>query len=186
MAGLYTSFKEIPQFTKTSSYAVDHEWAYLEEAVERYVETYQFDMGESDFQRAHVWTDLQQIRFVEYVLKGGRSGTDIYVNVRGWQGLRDVGPMQLVDGKQRLTAVLRFLRNEIPVFGGSYRKDFKETRFPLHCRFRWNVNDLKTRAEVLQWYLDMNAGGTVHTDEEIEKVQGLLAAEKPGKKAKEK
>lgn len=31
-----------------------------------------------------------------------------------------------------------------------------------------NVNDLKTEKEVLQWYVDMNAGGTPHTKEEIE------------------
>ena len=37
-----------------------------------------------------------------------------------------------------------------------------------------NVNDLKTEKEVLQWYVDMNVGGTPHTDEEIEKVKKMI------------
>ena len=37
-----------------------------------------------------------------------------------------------------------------------------------------NVNDLKTEKEVLQWYVDMNAGGTPHTNEEIERVKRMI------------
>ena len=37
-----------------------------------------------------------------------------------------------------------------------------------------NVNDLKSEREVLQWYIDMNVGGTPHTTEEIERVKKLI------------
>ena len=37
-----------------------------------------------------------------------------------------------------------------------------------------NVNDLKTKKEVLQWYVQMNAGGTPHSAEEIERVKKLM------------
>ena len=37
-----------------------------------------------------------------------------------------------------------------------------------------HVNNLKTKREVLQWYIDMNAGGTPHTTEEIERVKKLI------------
>jgi hypothetical protein len=43
------------------------------------------------------------------------------------------------------------------------------------------MTDSKTRAEVLQWYLDLNTGGVVHTDEEIAKVERMLEAEKTKK-----
>jgi hypothetical protein len=36
------------------------------------------------------------------------------------------------------------------------------------------VNDLKTEAEVLRWYLEINAGGTPHTEEELDKVRKML------------
>lgn len=42
--------------------------------------------------------------------------------------------------------------------------------------FRINVymNHLKDQKEVLQWYVDMNAVGTPHTDDEIEKVWKMI------------
>ena len=37
-----------------------------------------------------------------------------------------------------------------------------------------NVNNLKSEKEVLQWYIDMNAGGTPHTSEEIKRVKKMI------------
>jgi hypothetical protein len=39
------------------------------------------------------------------------------------------------------------------------------------------VNSLATRREVLQWYLDINAGGVVHTEAELQHVRNLLKRE---------
>jgi len=83
------------------------------------------------------------------------------------------GVMELVDGKQRFEAARKFMRNEISVFGSLYR-DFTD-HLPLQVSFSINVNNLKTRAEVLQWYIDLNAGGVAHTDDEISKVRAMLA-----------
>jgi hypothetical protein len=85
--------------------------------------------------------------------------------------------MVLVDGLQRLTALIRFLNNEIPIFG-NYFKDFEDNPRDSLTMIRFNINDLQTKAEVLQWYLDMNTGGTVHSDEEIQRVKELLEKEK--------
>ena len=35
-------------------------------------------------------------------------------------------------------------------------------------------NNLKTKREILQWYVDMNAGGTPHTNEEIERIKKMI------------
>jgi len=83
--------------------------------------------------------------------------------------------MVLVDGKQRLNAVLRFLRNEIPAFGHFYR-EFKDKLSMTGPSFRWHVNDLKGKKAVLNWYLELNAGGTVHTDAELDKVRTMQEA----------
>jgi len=40
-----------------------------------------------------------------------------------------------------------------------------------------NVNNLKTKAEVLRWYLEMNTGGVVHTQDEVDKARALLEYE---------
>ncbi len=76
-----------------------------------------------------------------------------------------------------MTAILGFLGNEVPVFGGYVYSDFGDKLRVILPRLKLHVNNLKTRAEVLQWYLDLNTGGVVHTSAEIEKVQRLLTEE---------
>ena len=57
---------------------------------------------------------------------------------------------------------------------GSYFKEYTDSPRIVMDTIRVNINDLKTRREVLQWYIDMNAGGTPHSKEEIDRVRGLL------------
>jgi hypothetical protein len=130
------------------------------------------------FQRGHVWSDDKQIAYVEFCLKGGESSRDILFNSPNWMSTYK-GEMVLVDGKQRLEAVRKFIRNELPIFGGNYLNDFDDPRLLLRrdAYFIFKVNTLKTKKEVLQWYLDLNTGGVVHTEEEINKVKKLLKKE---------
>lgn len=165
-------FSDIPKFTAMGNYKVDVSWNYLQEQLEHYEE---LDM-DPDFQRGHVWNKKQRIAYIEYKLRGGYAGSDILINCpRFHYGNYD--KMVLVDGKQRITSVLMFLNNEIPAFG-SYYKDYEDKIRLGGPTFQWHVNDLKTRKEVLKWYLEINTGGTPHTEEEIEKVKRLYEKEK--------
>jgi hypothetical protein len=128
-----------------------------------------------DFQRGHVWTEQQQIAFVEFLLQGGKSGKDIMFNHPGWMKSFE-GDFVLVDGLQRLTAVLRFLKDEISVFGGVKCSEF-EDKLPSSISLCFHINDLPTKAAVLKWYLEMNSGGTPHSEEEIARVQNMLKSE---------
>ena len=170
-------YSDIPQFTRQSAYRIDVAWAYLEDQLEQFSHGhrgYVFDM-DPDFQRAHVWDEGKQRRYVEYGLRGGISSRDIYWNCPGW--MRDFrGPMQLVDGKQRLEAVRKFMRGELAIFGGHRITDFVGHP-PMEARFVFHVNNLNARAEVLRWYLGLNEGGVVHTTEELARVHALLDAE---------
>ena len=67
---------------------------------------------------------------------------------------------------------MRFINNEIPAFG-CYYKDF-EDRLPMEIDVLVNINELQTREEVLKWYIEMNEGGTPHTEEEINRVKAML------------
>lgn len=165
-------FRDIPQLTQFSGYAVHVGWDFLPAHVIRAVEDGGLNV-DPDFQRGHVWTLEQKVRYVEYVLKGGQYGRDLWFNCPDWHmgGREDY---VLVDGKQRLSAALGFLNNEFPIFEGNYRRDFEDKPNMLTTNFVWHVNQLKTRDDVLVWYCDLNRGGTPHTDEEIAKVHGLM------------
>lgn len=170
------NFQEIERFTRTPNYRINVNWDYIQEQLNDWNER-DSDLGiggldlDPEFQRGHVWTKAQQIAFVEFVLKGGVGSLEIKFNHPNWQG-NYKGQMVLVDGKQRLTAVLKFMNNQIKAFG-TYYKDFTGY-LPSHAQLLFLVNDLKTEAEVLQWYLEINAGGTPHTEDELNKVRKML------------
>ncbi len=172
-------FVNIPQLTKPGNYKINVGWNSLEDCITRYTNEYEvakLDMN-PDFQRAHVWTTEQQRAFVEFKLRGGQGSDLIMFNCVGW--MNDFrGPFVLVDGKQRLEAVLKFLRNELSIFNGYFMKDFEDPGRLSRVDFVFMINDLPTRADVLQWYIDINVGGTVHTQDEIDRVKALWAVEK--------
>ena len=115
-------FAEISKFTKEGRYQVNVAWRYLENTINSYINEMELQLN-PDFQRGHVWTKEQQIAYVEFVLRGGSSARVIYFNCPNWNyryGNDDT--LVCVDGLQRLTAALAFLRNEIPAFGHYYNE----------------------------------------------------------------
>ena len=60
----------------------------------------------------------------------------------------------------------------------SYVINHYHIRYVIHCGFKFRVCVLPTRKEVLQLYLNINAGGTPHTEEELNLVHAMLQKEK--------
>jgi len=100
----------------------------------------------------------------------------IYFNSPSWMG--DYShPLQCVDGLQRLTALIRFLKDEIKAFG-YYYSEYEGHPSHHSMTLKVNINSLQTREEVLEWYLQFNSGGTIHSEDELNKVRKLLEEEK--------
>lgn len=169
---MYKSFQDIPAHTQIY-YHITVDWRDLKHVIDRYLTEDNLQLN-PDFQRGHVWTEAQKIAFIEYILQGGTSGKHIYFNHPGWMSTFK-GDFVLVDGLQRITAVLDFLDNKIKVFG-KYQKDY-EGYIPSDAHFDFNIARIQKRSDVLKWYIFMNIGGTPHTSKEIEKVKNLLALE---------
>lgn len=171
------NFNEIKKLTRMPDMGESLRIDFIESRIKWYEDDYGLDLT-PDFQRGHVWTEDQQIAFIEYLLRGGKSGRDIYFNCPGYRGGREIAGemnhMVCVDGLQRLTAVRKFMSGEIQAFG-LYRDEFEGNVAPYDLLIY--VNELKTRKEVLQWYLEMNSSGTVHSKEELDRVRDLLDRE---------
>lgn len=168
------NWKDIPQRTREGSYGVDFAWEDLEHSIERYIKNYNLDLC-PDFQRGHVWTMEQRIAYLESKFSGGVQSDIIRFNHPEWQRSYE-GQMVCVDGLQRLTTALMFLRDEIGIFGGHTRSQISGGRIPGVVTFRIIINNLRTRAAVLQWYLELNSGGTPHSRDEIQRVTALYEA----------
>lgn len=137
------------------------------------IEKYNLQLN-SDFQRGHIWTQNQQEKYVEFILRSGKTGRDFYFNLN-----MKTNEYVCVDGLQRTTAFMKFINGEIKVFD-QYFDDFyftkRETGGNPLPEFRVNVyiNYLESKKEILEWYVDMNSGGTPHTNDEIERVKKMI------------
>lgn len=177
------TFDDIPQLvggTLTNGmFPIDVAWPHVDQWVEG-DDMVTVDMN-PDFQREHVWKKEQSIAYVEYCLRGGRNNTTFVFN--NTDLLRSGGGVyEIVDGKQRLTAIHQFMHDKLEVFDGLTCSDMKNAskhrRFPI-MRYRFTVScvALQSRSDVLRYYIDHNTGGTPHTGEEIERVNKLLRME---------
>lgn len=172
-------FSDIPQLTRSANYKVNQPWSDLIYVLDRYKREYGLD-DNPEFQRGHVWTEDQQIAYVEFKLRGGAGSNELQFNCAGWMDNFE-GPFVLVDGKQRLTAVTKFLNNELRIFheldsigAGFLYSDFEDKLRIMNPDFVFHVNNLLTMEHVYKWYLELNSGGTPHTKEELDKVRKLL------------
>lgn len=169
---------DIPQLIHVNQ-AVSWDLDAIKPTLARFKENYGLDLN-PEFQRGHVWYHVTKVKFLEYILRGGIV-PPIRFNSPAFGGNTqekhsDLSEdVVLVDGKQRLSAILEFVDGKIAVFGNNYLKDFDNPRLLLRrCCLTYQVNKLQTKNELIQWYLEMNEGQIAHTPEELNRVRGLL------------
>lgn len=172
-------WQEIPTFITRGSYEVNIFLNSIERSITEFEDDYGLQLN-PDFQRGHVWTKVQQTNYIEYFLKGGQSGRVIYLNKPSWMCSKTTkyDDFVCVDGLQRITALRKFMDNEVKAFN-QFRFEFGDKiRLSMAIdNLRININNIQTKKEVLTWYLQMNTGGTPHTIEEIDKVKLMLSGE---------
>lgn len=147
--------------------------------LDRWEKSYGLDLN-PEFQRGHVWNLETKIKFVEFMLRGGVTRSLLF-NSPAYAGDRHEKhsdlpeTIVLVDGKQRLTALMEFADNKLPVFSGNYLRDFdKPDNLLRRVTVYYQVNRLQTSRELCQWYLEMNEGQVAHTEAELQKVRDMI------------
>lgn len=175
------------KFIEPPRYSVDVAYSDTEWQIQRYAESYDGFDENPDFQRGHVWTQEQQIKFVEATIKGtvGDTGRTITLNCPDFQRDQssdsDLKGFVVVDGLQRLTAMRKFLKGEFRIFsdvidGGCDYEYFLNTKFSLKrmVGFRFSVLNYQYKRELLDYYIAFNDGGTVHSVDEINRIKNML------------
>jgi uncharacterized protein with ParB-like and HNH nuclease domain len=120
------------------------------------------------FQRPAVWTQSQQIKFIESMWLGLDLGRIVYTQVNQ-PALQEFNWL-LIDGQQRLTALKLYVENAFPVFG-LYHKELHEVDRRMMEISRALPATVITERNYLNWekledlYIRMNYGGTAHAPE---------------------
>ena len=148
-----------------------------------------------DYQRGAVWTQEQQERFVGHVLTGGEV-PDIFVQRYNCGDHAPKGtdyldlPIEVIDGQQRLRAIVAFLKGEC---GAQVYHDGKWHTYQyaeMNEIERGEINGIGgmrivyvdiSREDRLRFYLRLN-GGVAHTEAELDKVRRMLVTEFPAAK----
>lgn len=172
-----------------AAYTVDIRWDYLEWHIERETEI-GLDL-DPDFQRGRVWTREQQIAYVDHILCGGGTAKELFFvqigkNTFDLDENCKANRYAILDGLQRITAVRAFMRGEFRALhdvepDGFAWSDFEPNAQRLmDLRFKWSIICVPDEASVLSLYLRFNRGGTVHSREELARVEAMLARVKGG------
>lgn len=113
------------------------------------------------FQRPPVWTQAQQIRFMESLFSGLPCGTWIYNRP---DNVRSPYDAWLLDGQQRIGAIYAYARDEYPVFGWRYSEltDRDLRWLMMGVTFAGLETKLDDEAALREVYDRLAYGGTPH------------------------
>lgn len=135
-----------------------------------------------DFQRGHVWTLEQKKSFIKNVLRGAvpEAGFVVQFNCSNWDNYDYKGDLplgfQCVDGLQRVTALREFMQDSFDI-DGVLASDLEGSSFNLRrgsFNFVLQVFSFQSKKQLLAHYLDINSGGTPHSQAEIERVRKMM------------
>lgn len=133
-----------------------------------------------DFQRGNkIWSKKQKIQYIENLIRG-LAPVEFRFNSDNWLNKYDGKKENIVciDGLQRISAILDFMEKKISVFEGVSYEDLKKYGYPIgNLNVIIKMYAIESRADLLQYYIMLNAGGTAHSKKEIAKVSEMLSNE---------
>lgn len=129
------------------------------------------------FQRAAVWTEDQREAWICSILDG-LPLPSLFINQPRWsnEGEFSEGQMIVIDGRQRLEAILAFEDDRLTVRGQRFSQQPKL----FLGKWAWLAvptifTRYQTMAECVDLYLRLLTAGTAHTPEDIEKAKAYRA-----------
>lgn len=131
-----------------------------------------------DYQRGYVWTLEDKQRLIASVMAERNIGNFLFVQ---YDYAVHEGKLVILDGKQRLNALVEFYTGRYAFEGKFYHQlsRIDRTRFEdLRVAYAYLDGQRMSRAALLEMFLEMNVGGVPQSEEHLNMVRELLAKEK--------
>lgn len=129
-----------------------------------------FERAVPKFQRDNdIWTLEMKQKFILNVLKGFKTEIKLF-------RMSESEDAKIIDGLQRLTAILEFLDGEFPILGDIYFEDIKDKIVYLTPSLFVVLYTFDSMEEVGKFYIDMNENIT-HSKEDIDKCKNFFKKE---------
>ena len=149
----------------------------IKEQLNVYREKYGLNLESGIWEGDGYWSIERSRRYLEYIMRGGKEGKDIYFNMMRHES---GASLMCIDGRKRLIAIENYLNNidNYTLFGGHYWREFSEEDEKVideKVKITIHINELSTRKEMINWYIDLNYAN--FSDEDMDKVNNLLLTE---------
>jgi len=123
-----------------------------------------------DFQRPRVWTLEQNVKLIESMWKGIPIGTYSVNQIQNFEMESETFQKYdslLLDGQQRIAAILDYMGDKFAVFGNLFsdlsvpdQRHFEQLKFPYRLTHFQEIED------ITEYYDTMNFGGVEHAPEQ--------------------
>ena len=160
-------------FTKQSAIRLNFQNSTVESIIHR---KYHFGVDMNpDYQRDFVWTAEDKEYLIDSIFKGVDIGKFVFVVRPMEEWHKDFISYEILDGKQRLNALIEFYENRFPYKGVYYNElSHKDKRtFTDHTVSLAEVRDA-SKKEVLESFLLLNRCGHVMNKAQLEKVEEMI------------
>lgn len=127
-----------------------------------------------DYQRELVWSIEDKVKLIQSIFENVDIGKFLFVHLE-WDDREDHKSYEVIDGKQRITALVEFYENRFP-YKGKYYKDLHprdKNHFYDYCVSFVEVKNI-TQKQKYQYFLKVNTGGKVVAEEHLDHVRELL------------
>lgn len=139
-----------------------------------------------NFQRGQAWTEEQQTKFMESILRGYTNhetniirlndSTLAKMNNNFHSESSDLPNETIcIDGLQRFTTMQKYMRKELKPFGLSF-DEIESTYHGVSAQglcFTVAWYDFQFEADVIEFYESLNWGGTPHSQSERDRIQSI-------------
>jgi hypothetical protein len=129
-----------------------------------------------DYQRGYVWTKLDKVRFLETVFERRDLGKFVFLEDGSYRS----DTVEVLDGKQRLSALLDFYLGKISYNGVYWRELSKLDRLCFEgvgVQFVLIDKTQVKKSDLLRLFLDINCAGVPQTEEHLDYVRELYSLE---------
>ena len=133
-----------------------------------------------NLQREHVWTLLQQQELIISILKGIKISNISWIQYKSKAGTFGSVTYKIIDGKQRFTTVMKFIKNEFPIvvngveyffkdFDDDAKYEFESFSFSVDIVYEYDY-DMISDDNKIAWFEMINFAGT---SQDIEHLNNL-------------
>ncbi|MCP1185038.1 DUF262 domain-containing protein [Paenibacillus sp. 1781tsa1] len=130
-----------------------------------------------EYQRNYVWNESDKVKLIDAIFNNVDIGKFAFIHLSDeeWEANGRKYSYEILDGKQRLRAILDFYESRFK-YKGLYFKDMSP-RDQLHFR-RYAISSAETRnldrEQKLRYFLMLNTGGRIMSEEHLDVVRELL------------